>query len=124
MAAAVATLRILGDPSTGVYDTLERVGGRLLTGLQEIGRARGTNLLAQGLPMVFSTSFSPLQQTFDAADASRADAAAHRRLAELLVRRGVRITARGSWWVSAAHTDDDVDRTLDAFDAALAEHAA
>jgi hypothetical protein len=36
----------------------------------------------------------------------------------------VRTTARGSWWVSAAHTEEDVDRTLDAVDLALAEHQA
>jgi glutamate-1-semialdehyde 2,1-aminomutase len=124
MAATVATLRILADPSSGVYETLERVGGRLLAGLQEISSARGSNLLAQGLPAVFATSFNPLPETFDAADAARADPAAHRRLAELLIRRGIRTTSRGSWWVSAAHTEEDVDRTLDAFDAALAEHQA
>ena len=31
---------------------------------------------------------------------------------------GVRTTARGTWFMSAAHTDADIDATLDAADTA------
>jgi glutamate-1-semialdehyde aminotransferase len=36
-----------------------------------------------------------------------------------LIGRGIRIAARGTWMLSAAHTDDDVDATLEAVDAAV-----
>jgi glutamate-1-semialdehyde aminotransferase len=36
-----------------------------------------------------------------------------------LLRRGVRIAGRGNWFLSAAHSNDDVDRTLYAFEGAL-----
>ncbi|AQW56253.1 hypothetical protein [Streptomyces violaceusniger] len=37
-----------------------------------------------------------------------------------MVRNGVHARETGLWYVSAAHTDDDVDRTLAAVDRALA----
>ncbi len=121
MAATVATLRILGDPASGVYETLDRIGTRLRDGLAEIAGANGGDLLVQGLPMLFSTTFNPLPAAFDHADATRADPARLRRFIPHLLRRGVRIAGRGTWMLSAVHSDEDVDRTLEAFHGALAE---
>jgi len=128
MAATVATLRILGDPSTGVYETLERVGGRLIDGLRRAAAAdagaSGTPMpmLVQGLPMLFYTAFNPAPEIFDHADAAKGDFAALSRFIPHLVQRGVRIQRRGNWWLSAAHTDEDADRTIEAFAGALAAY--
>ena len=121
MAATVATLQILGDPGSGVYEALDRVGTRLRDGLAEVARSRAGGILVQGLPMLFSTTFNPLPAVHDHVEAAQADAAALRRFIPLLLGRGVRIAGRGAWMLSAAHTEDDVEVTLDAFDAALAE---
>jgi glutamate-1-semialdehyde 2,1-aminomutase len=37
-----------------------------------------------------------------------------------LLLKGIRPTSRGTWFVSAAHTGADVERTLEAFDSVLA----
>ncbi len=124
MAATVATLRILGDPSSGVYDTLERVGARLIAGLREVASARHAGLLVQGLPMLFATTFNPLPAVFDQADAAQADFPRLRSFIPYLLRRGVRIAGRGNWMLSSAHTEADVDETIEAFDAALTEFLA
>ena len=73
MAAAVATLKILGDPSSGVYPHLDRVGTRLRDGLSEIAVRRGGGILIQGLPMVFQLSFNPLPELFDHRDSAQSD---------------------------------------------------
>jgi glutamate-1-semialdehyde 2,1-aminomutase len=52
----------------------------------------------------------------------RLDQSAYPDLAADLVGRGIRILPRGTWFVSTAHTDADIDRTLDVLAAAL--HAA
>ena len=122
MAATVATLRILGDPASGVYETIERLGTRLRDGLAGIARSQGAGMLVQGLPAVFNSAFNPLPAAFSHADSSRSDHAAFRRFVPHLLRRGVRIAGRGNWMLSAAHTDEDVDRTLEAFDGALAQY--
>lgn len=119
LAAAVATLDALGDPDAGVYDVLERRGSRLQSGLEEVVRAHHTPILIQGLPMLFSLAFTDADRIRGHADAVQADAVALRRFLGLLVAEGVRIAAKGLWFLSVAHTDDDVDRTVDAVDRAL-----
>jgi glutamate-1-semialdehyde 2,1-aminomutase len=99
---------------------VERVGARLRDGLAEIAARRGGGILVQGLPAVFNVSFNPLPQTFDHAGSARADAAALRRFIPYLLARGVRIATRGAFMLSSEHSDADVDRTLEAFDGALA----
>jgi glutamate-1-semialdehyde 2,1-aminomutase len=121
MAAAVATLKILGDPASGIYEQLERVGTRLRDGLAEIAQRRGGGILVQGLPMVFQLSFNSLPTLYDHRDSAQADVAELRRFIPFLLRRGVRIAGRGNWMLSSEHDERDIDRTLEAFDGALAE---
>jgi glutamate-1-semialdehyde 2,1-aminomutase len=120
MAAAVATLQILGDPLSGVYEHIDRVGTRLRDGLREIAGRRSGGILVQGLPAVFQTSFNRLPELFDHRDSAQADVAELGRFIPHLVSRGVRIARRGTWMLSSEHSDDDIDRTLEAFDGALA----
>jgi glutamate-1-semialdehyde 2,1-aminomutase len=119
MAACVATLRILSDPHWAVYETMERVGGRLLEGLREAARMSGLEVLVQGLPALWNTSFTSLTEIRDHVDYLTADLPALRAFIPHLVRRGVRISGRGNWMLSAAHTNEDADRTIVAFGDAL-----
>lgn len=120
MAAAVATLRILSDPRSGVYEHIDRVGTRLRDGLREIAGRRGGGILVQGLPAVFQTSFTHLPELFDHRDSAQGDVAELGRFIPHLVERGVRIARRGNWMLSSEHSDADIDATLEAFDGALA----
>ena len=61
---------------------------------------------------------------FDHRDSAKADVAALRRFIPLLLKRGVRIAGRGNWMLSSEHSEEDVDRSLEAFDGALAEFRA
>ena len=92
MAAGEATLRELRPE---LYDRLERLGAALERGLSELGQvARVGSLL---------TLFMPDREEFGAL---------HRRLRE----RGVLSPPSQfeAWFVSAAHSDEDVERTLEA----------
>ena len=42
-----------------------------------------------------------------------------RRFTAALAERGVRVTLRGTWYISAAHTEADIEETLDRAEAAL-----
>lgn len=119
MAATVATLRILGDPGSGVYERLETAGARLRDGLAEVVRSTGARALVQGLPAIFSISFTDLPEIRNHADAAQSDRAALARLCLEAITRGVRIMARGNFFFSAAHTDEDIDRTLAVMEDAL-----
>jgi glutamate-1-semialdehyde 2,1-aminomutase len=92
MAAGEATLRLLDDAA---YARLERLGDALEEGLRDVGRvARVGSML---------TLFMPDQRGF---------AALHGRLRE----RGVLIppSQMESWFVSLAHSEEDVTRTVEA----------
>lgn len=119
MAAAVATLDVLGDPHADVYAALERQGTRLMSGLSQVASAHATELLIQGLPMLFSVAFTRVPAINSHAEAVAADREALRRFLPYLLEEGVRIASKGTWFLSHAHTDDDIDQTVARFDRAL-----
>jgi len=122
MAATVATLRILGDPTSGVYDRLENAGSRLRDGMIAVVRELDVKILVQGLPMLFNIAFTDLRSLRNHADVARTDVVSLRAFLANLVSRGVRLAGRGNVYFSAVHTDDDIDRTLAVFREAVADH--
>lgn len=119
-AAAVAGLRALSAGDGDAYRRLEALGGRLISGLRELGRGTSPHLHVQGLGAVFNTTFSDGDDVVDFRSYQRTDLARQRRLVAELQHQGVRVTSRGTWFVSTAHTEADVDRTLEAAERALA----
>ena len=109
MAATVATLREVqsGRP----YEVIDKSGDRLITGLRQA--FDDYDLLAEvvGYPAVFQVRFGPGGPT-DFRSALSADRARYGDFAAQLLGQGVRILPRGTWFVSAAHGEEQVDDTL------------
>jgi glutamate-1-semialdehyde 2,1-aminomutase len=122
--SVAAALAVLSALDADAYARIERLGTRLMEGLAELGPRHGLPLHVQGLPCVFNTSFTRHVPVRDAAGYARGDLALQARFLVELQERGVRPTARGTWFVSAAHDDAIVDRTIGATDRALAALAA
>ena len=123
LAAAAATLRLLSDPSQAIYKRLDQVGSRLLLGLQKLSTASPIPLLVQGFPELMATIFVRLPAIHNYVGAEGADSDALHRFLRSMVSRGVRVTSRGTWMVSSAHAESDVDTALDATRRALQELA-
>jgi glutamate-1-semialdehyde 2,1-aminomutase len=108
MAATVATLRLLRDGS--VYDAIDAAGRRLQSGLEQLLAGAGLEARLVGYPAVFNVvlggSPTDYRSFLDCDRAGYAD------LARDLLDHGVRALERGTWFVSSAHTDELVDRTL------------
>ena len=118
MAAVAETLRLLADQSP--YGEVERVGQRLMNGLDEVSReVVGEPLRLQGLPMAFHASFGKDIDVREFRDLQRLDLDRYRKLVERLVEAGVWVAARGVWYVSAAHGDRELEVTLERVEAAL-----
>lgn len=125
MAASVAALAELEKEDGAVYRHLDRIGTRLMQGLAGLGRRHELPLHVQGLPCAFHLSFTEQPPIRDYRDyAQHCDKERYNAFAEAMLARGVRLIGRGIWYVSAAHTDEHVERTLAAADEALAEIAA
>jgi glutamate-1-semialdehyde 2,1-aminomutase len=119
--AARAALRLLTVEDAGVYRRMSAVGERLMDGLRELGATIDPTLRVQGLGNVFNTAFVDGPEVVDYRSYQRSDAARQRRFLRALQDHGVRVTSRGTWFLSSAHTPEDVDRTLTAAGAALRE---
>jgi glutamate-1-semialdehyde 2,1-aminomutase len=125
MAASVAAIAELEKDDGAVYRQIERTGAQLMEGLAELGRRHELPLHVQGLPAVFHVSFTEQPPIRDYRDyALHCDKARYDAFALEMLKRGVRLIGRGLWYVSAAHTDDHVERTLAAADQALSALAA
>jgi len=119
MAAAVATLGALQEGTP--YETIERAGGRLMSGFGDLLAARGIRSVVQGVPGSFNVHLGIDRPVESLADTLQVDAAQVEALTLQLLRRGIRAIPGGHWYVNAAHTDALVDETLDAFEDALTE---
>src|SRR5690606_19501981 len=106
-AATIAHLR--EDPP---YERLERLGGRLKEGTRRAAAEHSLEVNVQGLPMAFHFGFGTGPVT-DYAGLQRLDLARYAEFSSVLVEHGVWVTGRGIWYVSAAHTEADVDETLE-----------
>ena len=112
--AGLATLAELRRP--GLYERLHALGDRLRSGLEEIGRRRGIPLRAAGSGVVFQPLITEVEP-IDAATLAQQDFKRGQRFGMGMIRRGVLLDRRV--FVSTAHTEADVDRTLDVADQVL-----
>ncbi len=118
VAAGVATIEQLEDGA--VHAHLNRLGDRMRAGLAEIGARAGIPVVVGGYGSLFVLCFmeGPLDSYEDVLRNDTALFGAYRRE---LVARGVFEMPEnlGRSHISAAHTDDDVDRSLQAAEEAL-----
>ena len=121
-AAVLASLDELEDGS--VYRHVESVGAALISALTALVDHRGVPITIQGLPMAFHARFdSGTEPIVRYSQLEGIDLDRYARFATNLIAAGLWVAYRGIWYVSAAHTLDDVDETVKRFDAALSDAA-
>jgi len=126
MAAGLATLEYAEE--NDVYDHVNALGDRLRSGLEEIIADSGSEYTVVGTDSMFKLLFAggpgdTEQFPRTGADVRSGDADRWARLLRPAVKdRGVLLPPNQfeSQFVSAAHTEDDIDRTLEAYKHALA----
>ena len=116
LAAAAATLDRLGR--AGTYDRLESLGGRLAQGLCKAFTEHGVEVAVNQIGPVVQCAPDLVElNTF--ADFLKSNWPRYDTVVVELLRRGVFALPGGRWYVSAAHTDADIDRTVTAMNDAL-----
>ena len=109
MAAALACLQEL--QATGGVEHMRSVGTMLCRGLEEQGRSHGLPVNISGPPALPFMSFRDDAGGFERNKAFGAACAG----------RGVYVHPHHNWFLSAAHTEADIRRTLEVTDAAFRE---
>lgn len=117
-AAAIATIQQL--QRTDAYRRIHDAGDALIDGLRSLARQAQIPFLIQGTGAVFHTSFTSALAIRNYRENLQSDGRKLTAFLEALVVNGVRVTRRGTWFLSAAHTAADVSETLDAAQKAFA----
>jgi glutamate-1-semialdehyde 2,1-aminomutase len=110
-AAGLATLTVLRR--AGAYERLHAAGQRLAQGLRRAGARAGVPLQVLGDGPVLQVYFTGEQPLHNHRDLLRADRGKAVRFGHELIRRGVYCTPGGKLYLSLAHTDQDIDRTVE-----------
>ncbi len=118
-AAAKTTLSILGAEQDRIYPGLQQSGVRLATGLRRVAAEQGVPLTVHQIGSVLQLFWDVEGEIRSFADAMRSDRSTVSRICESALDDEVFFAPRGLMLLSTAHTDDDLDRAVEAFGAAI-----
>jgi glutamate-1-semialdehyde 2,1-aminomutase len=116
--AGLAALDVLAQ--AGTYDRLHRTGSRLRAGIVAAGERHGFAVQTPGEDAVFGVRFTARRPLRTWMDLTTADKALGLRWALEMIRRGILVNPNEKIYISIAHSDADVERTLAAADEAFA----
>ena len=111
IAAALATIEVLEKENP--YERMFRLGNKLMDGLRKAAAANNHNLLVQGPGPMFNIGFTDLKSVNDYRDTLSYDRAKLGKFISAMHDERVRIIGRGLWYISAAHTEEDIDHAIE-----------
>ena len=111
VAAALATLDVLEREP--ISQRLFALGARLMEGLRRASRASDHSVLVQGMGPMFHFGFTNAEKVTDYRGVFSYDKPKYAAFVRGMQERGVRLIGRGLWYVSAAHTEEEVDFAID-----------
>lgn len=119
--SCIATIRELSKP--GVYERFAELGKMLSDGYQALGKKYNLKVYTRCTGAVFTLYFGFDNDVDDLRDwLAHADVAFYQKFVERMERYGVRMTSkRGRVYLSTAHTDEDIKKTLSIADQVIGE---
>jgi len=111
VAAALATIEVLEKEQP--HERIYQYGKKLMEGLRQAGKETNQNLLVQGLGPMLHTGFTSVNKVKDYRDTFSYDTVKLSKLITGLHDHGVRVIGRGLWYISAAHTEADIDFAIE-----------
>lgn len=124
MAAALETLRTLCENKGQLHKMMTQRGARLMKGIRALAEKYGLPVLVSGKETAFHVHFTPRKELFEYRDLMDNDGKSYNYFQKRLIDLGVRLIFRGNWYLSSAHTDEDIDFTLEQLDRVMAEMVA
>jgi glutamate-1-semialdehyde 2,1-aminomutase len=115
MAAGLSALKVLERERGTLYPRLEALTARLCDGVASIAKDKGVPFTGNRVASMFTGFFNPGPVT-DYASATKSDTALFAKFFRGMLERGVYLAPSQyeAGFVSAAHTETDIDKTLDA----------
>lgn len=119
VAAALATINILQQVNP--YERMFDLGKELMEGLQGLAQKHQKKMLIQGPGPMFTIAFTELNEIKDYRDTLAVDKQQLGKFIGGMHNKGVRIIGRGLWYISAAHTKEDIHFAIEMADQVLSE---
>jgi len=111
IAAAQATLSVLENEA--VHPRLFEHGRRLMSGLRDASQRAGKPLLIQGPGPMFHAGITSLDKVRDFRETLSYDKPRYAKFVAAMQERGIRLIGRGLWYLSAAHTQAEIDQAVE-----------
>jgi glutamate-1-semialdehyde 2,1-aminomutase len=112
IAAGRAVIDVMGRNNGEGYRHIRRLGCRMRDGIAAIGDQGRLDVRVQGPGPMFHMGFSERARATSYDHVLDYDKAMYGRFCAGMLARGVRLIERGLWYVSLAHTDEDIDHAL------------
>ncbi len=115
VAAGNATLKELEKP--GVYDSMARLMKKVTDGISEIGQKKGIRLFCHGEGGLWQLIFGVTERLKDYRDSFNVNKKLYQQFRQESLKAGTHyLSHRGRMYMSTAHTNDDIEKTLSAFE--------
>lgn len=121
VAAALAAIDVLGRNDRANLMHVARIGSLLRDGLKEIAARTREPILIQGPGPMFHMGFTWLATVTEYDHVLDYDRERYAEFCSRMLDRGFRLTERGLWYVSIAHSEEDIRLCLAAAESTLAE---
>jgi glutamate-1-semialdehyde 2,1-aminomutase len=114
MAAGLKTLELISQP--GFYEQLSQKTEKLITGLQERAKHAGISLAVNQVGGMFGLFFTEDEKISLYAQVTRCDQERFKRFFHGMLEQGIYLAPSSfeAGFVSAAHSDKDIEQTLNA----------
>jgi glutamate-1-semialdehyde 2,1-aminomutase len=121
MAAGIATVKQLRDNKSEIYSRLDSLSAKLVDGIAAAAKEAGVQVTANRVGSMFTWFFNP-DPVADWASASKSDTAAFGRFFRAMLDSGIYLppSQYEAAFLSAAHTEEDVQKTVNAAKAVFA----
>jgi glutamate-1-semialdehyde 2,1-aminomutase len=119
VAAALATIQALEAESPEIYNRMTAMAESLRSRIVKSASNWGQVIVVQGLGPVFHLGFSTVGSIKDYRGTLTCNKEKYRHFCDTMHDRGVRLIGRGLWYVSAAHTAEDIEFCARAADKAF-----
>ncbi|WP_163540022.1 glutamate-1-semialdehyde 2,1-aminomutase [Gracilibacillus sp. YIM 98692] len=120
MSAGIACLEVLEE--NGVYDELDRLGAKLENGMLDAAARRGIDIQVNRLKGALTIYFTA-DEVKNYADAEATDGEKFGQFFHLMLKQGINLAPSKyeAWFLTTAHTDEDIDQTIHCIDHAFSQ---
>ena len=117
--AALQTIREMEKKK--IFIKLNNYRIKLTNAFKKIAKKQKISINIQGVGSIFHISFTSKKEVDDYEDYLSSDNKKLRSFIQNMQNNGIRITGRGTWFISYAHTTKDMMKTISAFEKSLSK---